>query len=266
MTSGIDIGIIIALREEFRELYSQLPSPQAIADPETGVTDYLFQWGSTNPYQCAATFIGDMGTDKAALATDRFNKRRQPKTIVMLGIAGGIDKDVKLGDVVVATSVNNYLSKGKAVPGAGESFTFSPGGDPYRCSYELVQSALHLEFAHYQLYQQWQANSQQKLTEAVACEHRTKLLQQGYVREKAEFIQGPIASGPVVGAAKEFITWLKQIDRNYLALEMEGGGMLGAVYSQADPKKTLILRGISDFGDERKQELDKIGTGLWTKK
>ena len=261
MKSGIDIGIVIALREEFRELHSQLPSPQAIKDPKTGVTDYLFQWGSPVAYQCAATFIGDMGLEKAALATERFSQRRQPATIVMLGIAGGIDNDVKLGDVVVATTVNNYLTRGKAVSAGGDGFTFEPGGDSYRCSDHLVRAVLDLEFAHSQLYQQWQETSQQQLAQAIAPEQLRELLQQGYLREKAEFIAGAIASGSVVGAAQEFIAWLKKINRNYLALEMEGGGMLGAVYSQADPQKTLILRGISEFGDERTQELDKIGKG-----
>jgi nucleoside phosphorylase len=261
MTSSIDIGMIVALKEEFRELFSQLPSPQAIKDPETGVSDYLFEWGSPFPYQCAATFVGDMGLEKAALATDRFIKRRQPATIVLLGIAGGIAQDVNLGDVVVVTSVNNYLTKGKAVSGEGESFTFEAGGDPYRCSDDLVRAVQDLEFAHSQLYQQWQGNCRERLKEASSAEQIAELFQKNYLRETAGLIEGAIASGPVVGAAKEFIRWLKQINRNYLALEMEGGGMLGAVYSQADPKKTLILRGISDFGDERKKELDEIGKG-----
>ena len=54
----------------------------------------------------------------------------------------------------------------------------------------------------------------------------------------------------------------EKINRNYLALEMEGGGMLSSVYGHSDPKSTLILRGISDFGDSRKQELDATGKGV----
>ncbi|MGK7930273.1 MAG: hypothetical protein AB4041_02410 [Microcystaceae cyanobacterium] len=261
MTSEVDIGIIIALREEFRELYRQIPSPQAFKDEETGVTDYLFQWGSSAPYQCATTFVGGMGNEKAALATERFIKRCQPRTIVLLGIAGGIGTDVKLGDVVVVQSVNNYLTRGKAVSGENESFTFEAGGDPYRCSDDLVRAVQDIEFAHHKLYEDWQENSEQRLKQSIKGEQLGELLSKDYIREKTEMKEGTIASGPVVGAAKEFIDWLKKIDRNYLGLEMEGGGVLGAVYSQANPKKTLILRGISDFGDERKKELDAIGKG-----
>ena len=37
--------------------------------------------------------------------------------------------------------------------------------------------------------------------------------------------------------------------------------MLAAVYSHPDPERTMMLRGISDFGDKRKNDLDEIGKG-----
>ena len=76
-------------------------------------------------------------------------------------------------------------------------------------------------------------------------------------------VDGHLASGPTVGAAPAFKDWLKTRDRKYLALEMETGGLMAAVYEQADPKRTLILRGISDDGDEHKEELDKMGEGAF---
>ncbi|PSF34942.1 hypothetical protein C7H19_18220 [Aphanothece hegewaldii CCALA 016] len=255
--SEFDIGIIVALREEFRELFSQLPSPQAIKDEETGVTDYLFKWEKTVIYHCAATFVGDMGLEKAALATERFIKRRQPKTVVMLGIAGGMSRDVKLGDVVVVTTANNYLDRGKAVTGGEETFTFEMGGDTYRCSDDLARAVQDMEFAHSQLYREWQEEARKRKEAQLPSE----LPQKEWLRDKPEFVHGAIASGSVVGATQPFIDWLKKNNRNYLAIEMEGAGMLSAVYSHADPKKTLILRGISDFADERKQELDQIRKG-----
>ena len=72
---------------------------------------------------------------------------------------------------------------------------------------------------------------------------------------------GPIASGPVVVTSKEFISWVKTQNRQFLALEMEGGGALAAVYSVAEPSHTMMLRGISDFGDDRKRKFDNLGGG-----
>lgn len=63
-------------------------NPIAVRDPETGVSDYLFEYAVPNgaPYRCAATFVGDMGPIDAVLATERFRRRRTPKTVVLLGI------------------------------------------------------------------------------------------------------------------------------------------------------------------------------------
>jgi nucleoside phosphorylase len=254
--TSVDIGIIIALKEEFREFFKQLRNPESFKDHETGVTDYLFFPEKAQNCKCAATFVGDMGPEKAALATERFIKRRQPKTVVMLGIAGGMSKDVKLGDVVVVTTANNYLHRGKVVPD-GESFTFEMGGDPYRCSDDLVRAVQDLEFAHAQLFQDWQQEAKSRKEQDSLSQQLTENL----VGEKPQFVEGAIVSSLVVGASEKFVNWLKQGNRNYLAIEMEGVGMLSAVYSGADPKKTLILRGISDFADERKQELDQVGKG-----
>ncbi len=38
---------------------------------------------------------------------------------------------------------------------------------------------------------------------------------------------------------------------------------MAAVYEQADPKRTLVIRGISDDGDEHKKELDAIENGAF---
>ncbi|MCP4548018.1 MAG: AAA family ATPase [bacterium] len=259
----IDVGIIVALREEFRELHRQLPSPALKKDGDTGAYDYIFEWAIAGgrPYGCAATFVGSMGPKDAALATDRFINRRDPTTIVMLGIAAGIDADVQLGDVVVANHVNQYLDQAKVVPGLDSTFELEAGGAPYRCSDDLVRAAQELEFAHADQHRQWQEDGERELQESVGRGNLEKLLRKSWLREQPQFISGPIASGPVVGAAQQFTDWLEKINRKFLALEMESGGMLAAIASRSDPARSLILRGISDFGDKRKQKLDRIGKG-----
>ncbi|MCH7729867.1 MAG: hypothetical protein IH991_25865 [Planctomycetes bacterium] len=260
--SHVDVGIIVALKEEFRELHRELPSPHAIKDETTGASDYLFMRdvGEGLAYACAATFVGIAGPTEAALATERFINRRQPKTIVMLGIAAGIDDDVKLGDVVISTQVGRYLDRAKIESGKG-TFDIKPGGDSFPCSGELVRAAQDLEFSHERQHTAWQDSASDRLRELVAGEARAKLIEKDWIAEKPNFLEGPVASGPVVAAAEEFIEWVKSLNRQYLALEMEGGGMLAAVYSRSDPTRTMMLRGISDFGDKRKKQLDAIGNG-----
>ena len=75
-------------------------------------------------------------------------------------------------------------------------------------------------------------------------------------------IEGHLASGPILGASTFFIKWLKTRDRKYLALEMEAAGLTTAVYEQTIPRRILVLRAISDFGDEHKKELDSEDGGV----
>ncbi len=71
----IDIGIIIALKEEFREFKSEFVDLQHEKDLDTGIHYYIFKWPSNSDgYDCVATFIGDMGPEAAALATQEFIK------------------------------------------------------------------------------------------------------------------------------------------------------------------------------------------------
>jgi WD40 repeat protein len=71
-----------------------------------------------------------------------------------------------------------------------------------------------------------------------------------------------IASDPVVGAAQEFSHWLRSSrDRNLKALDMESAGLVASAFKRVNPTRTLVLRGISDYGDERKATLDALGEG-----
>lgn len=258
-----DVGIIVPLREEFRELHNDFPSPAVIKDEKTGASDYLFTRPVSNRagYRCAATFVGTMGPTDAALATERFLNRRRPKTIVMLGIAAGISEDVQLGDVVVATQVGRYLDRAKIVSGEDKTFEIRPGGDAFPFSLDLIRASLDLEFAHKGYFESWQQAGEADLSQLVADKQRAKLRERGWMRERPRFVEAPVASGPVVVAAKEFVNWVKSTNRNYAALEMEGGAMLAAVYSRGDLSRSLMLRGVSDFGDKRKGALDRIGKG-----
>ncbi len=177
----------------------------------------------------------------------------------MLVIAAGIDDDVKLGDVIVADSVGRYLDRAKVVDAGTDAFEFRPGGDAFPSSQDLVRSAQNLEFAHPQVYQGWQEAGRADLAAAVP--QWQELCDKGWLDPAPAYVAGAIASGPVVAAAQSFVAWVRSTNRKYLALEMESGGLLAAVYSRADPTRSLVLRGISDFGDARKPELDAIGAG-----
>ncbi len=203
-----------------------------------------------------------MGETPATRATDRLIAEYHPRAIVVLGIAGGIDKETKLCDVVVATTVQSYLDKSKAVPGQRkETFEFSLAGESYRTSKTLRDAIDNAEFANHMVFKRWVEDCSLDLQQSMLEIGPWK--EKDLVRQEPQLICGPIASGPVVGAAEAFVQFLKSHDRKFLALEMESGGVLGATDDQRVPLPCLVIRGISDFGDNRKAEFDLVGAGAF---
>lgn len=181
---------------------------------------------------------------------------------MMLGIAASLDKDVKLGDVVVAQQVDAYASNLKAVPDEQGGFEFQHRGSGYQGTHALLQRAANLEFAHAESYKSWRARGAEDLQRLVSkTSVRKELLEADLLREQPGLERVHLASGAVVGAAKELAAWIHQRDASIKALEMEAAGVVAAAHERVDPVRTLVLTGISDLGDERKSQLDRIGGG-----
>ncbi|REG28946.1 WD40 repeat protein [Archangium gephyra] len=260
---AIALGIVIALKEEFRELVRSLATPaRTVRDEETGQHDYLFESPRTG-HPCVATLIGEMGEATATLQTERLLRRWKPRVTVMLGIAAGIHGDVRVGDVVVASQVDHYLDGARAQPGKEPgTFELAPGGSVYRADHGLLTRVRHFEFSAPDTYQRWRQSCARQLAELLPDESvRRTLLECDILRTEPELHDAHLASGDILGAAREFSAWLRRRDRNLKALDMESAGLMAAAFRNVDPRRTLILRGISDLGDERKADLDKTGAG-----
>jgi nucleoside phosphorylase len=257
----VDIGIVIALDEEFSEIFPQIESTSVFIE---GINQYFYQFergaNDSEKYLCVATFIGGMGIGKSAVIADRLINQFKPATVINIGIAGSMDKDVIVGDVVLAEQADDYLYAAKAIiSDNSHDFGFQFSGDPYKSSLAYVRHAQNLKYAYSQANTDWLATCEAKLKELVSQQVLWGLLHKGLIRERPALMTGDIASGSIVGATDVFVQWLKSRNRKYLAVEMEAAGVMSAAYTRA--VDTLIIRGISDFSDHRKAEFDSIGSG-----
>lgn len=285
----IDVAILFALSEEFDHLYERIRDlVSSHKDEETGHYSYTFGYTPKNgkaSFRCLTTFMGDMGPVQAALMTERIVRLWNPATIAFVGIGGGLNDDVQLGDVVVATSVDSYIDRAKAVPNRQDTdipgqpaeaasdsrmseaseaihgFSLQMAGECYRTNAALHRAAIHLKYAHNDLYEDWHQSSSEQLERLIPSPKRTELEEKGFIRNKPEIVSGHVASGPIVSAAEGFQSWLKSRDRSLLCIEMESAGFLAAIFDKEMKPATIVVRGISDFGDTRKSELDRIGKG-----
>jgi nucleoside phosphorylase/HEAT repeat protein/DNA polymerase III delta prime subunit len=263
------LGIVIALGEEFAELFREIEgSFFSDRDPNTGRNYYFFDRASSatgKTYPNVATFVGGMGPTQAALVSQAMMIRYAPQTMVMLGIAGGIDGDVRIGDIIIPTVVDAYLENSKAEKSAsGDGFAFVLGGEPFRPSIGWIRLVEHLPFVHKKIFDRWQEEcANDWLALMPDATQREELLAKACVREKAGLVTGHLASGPTVGATEKFSEWLKtHRDRKYLGLEMEAAGLMAAANEYLHAKDTLVVRAVSDFGDERKKEMEQKSKGV----
>ena len=251
-----DLGIIVPLKEEFKVLEELCPVTRS--QTHDAIHYHTLKIPGSN-YRIVAVVIGDMGPTPASQVTEKMLSHIDLKAVVLLGIAGALDKNLKLGDVVVANEINEFHAASKAVP-RGKSFVFKYSGNHWASAFAVTNFLSNFEFTAKGLYQAWR-----KKVSTYRDSLRMNSQKRSLTHQKPEFTIGHIASGNSVGASKAYAIELLGIDRKFLALEMEAAGVMMATHRRETPIKTIVLRGISDFSDERKRALDSTGDGVWRK-
>lgn len=268
----IMIGIIFALKEEFKEFIQYLPSFTTIKDEKTKrrFYEFSFPFNLSSPFKehnCVAMFINSMGSVQAAIATENLLRRYNIKTIVVIGLAGALSKDLNIGDIVIPDVVEGYLENSKAIPSKNDNeFEFHLSGDPYRTTPDNLRDIDNLEFESSDDFQKWENSCSHRfegiLTNEDYQKNIEKLIRKGLLNRKVNLLTNvPIASGPTVSGSIAFVKWLLQHNRKYAAVEMETQGVMASIFDKVENQSILVLRCISDYGDERKKELDKIDKG-----
>lgn len=267
-TLPADFLLVIALKEEFKYFQNALNvflEPCMIGDRRC--YQFTLPAAENQAAQGVAAFIGDMGAEEAALITGQLSSTTGAGLIVNIGISGIVSNDLRLGDVVVATEADNYLVRSKIVapkPGSTEPLTFDNiklGGKSLPTTVPLYELIDNLEIADKRAWKSWILDAKTDLTSLLPQTDIDLLQEEGLIDQSIKIAIGPVATGPWVGAAAGFKDYLKsERNRNFLAMDMESAGVLQAARRTPDIQ-TLIIRGISDPADERKEKLDKIRGG-----
>jgi len=261
-TQPDDVALLIALEEEWKVLRLIAGEPRGVKDAASGRYLYRFEVSSaaSRPYRCVAVCMDDMGPGQATDATHVL-LQTQPRTLVNLGIAAAIHDDLKLCDVVVADQVDDYLATAKAVSKGKKGWSFELRGSVYKPTYSLVQDVKNMEGAHPEAFAEWRTACAAAMTERAEKLVGTRKAQQ--IGEAPALARVHLASGPVLAASEDFSKWVRTRDGLLKALEMEAAGMMLAAHQQSNQTSTLVLRGISDFGDSRKSKTDKKSGGAF---
>ena len=227
-----DIAIIIPLREEF-EVFKSFVS---IKNAHEYDAEYYYELNLPElPFKIVLVLLSRMGVTFSTHITEKLIQHLNPKLIILIGIAGSLDDDLFLGDVVIANEVHEYLANSKAVR-KGQSFTFELSGKQWNSNYELIRFIENFEFLpdDKKYYKSWQ----EKVTNYKNSELNKE--QKALTRIQPSHYIGQIASGPIVGASTKFKNFLlEKGNRKFLALEMESAGIEQAAFGHVYTKKNF---------------------------
>lgn len=221
--------IFTALPVEYKAVRSHLKFLEEKVHPQGTIYEQGIFSSSGQSWNVGIAEIGE-GNEQTALEVERAIQYFNPRIILFVGVAGGV-KDVKIGDVVVATKVYGYES-GKA------GNTFEPRPQLGLPDYGLINRAK---------------------AEARKDDWLQRLGERAPSPYPKVFVK-PIAAGnKVLSSTRSAVC--KLIKSNYgdtLAVEMEGYGFLKAAYANSRVT-ALLIRGISDLLN-KKEEADKAGS------
>jgi 5'-deoxynucleotidase YfbR-like HD superfamily hydrolase/nucleoside phosphorylase len=262
----VDFAVVIALAEELTAFSHNL---NILLEPvsKDGRQYYLFKVdiGIARPLIGVVGFIGEMDIAAAQSLTEHLMDTFRPRLVASLGICGGISDEVKLGDVIVARDVENYVYRGKI---SGDSLieesSFEDlefGGKSLPTYEEIANIADSFSRSYPDIHTQWLSASETIFEGNVPVKTRQSLLDEKLLGKITCIHTGTEACGPFVVASPTFKEILQKHNRNYLTVDMESFGVVRARGRRNFQSHKIVVRGVSDFSDERKKTLDAIGGG-----
>jgi len=108
--SVVDFAILTGLTEEFEVLQKIFPGFQELPSEDDSDIWYRTRVDGNNEtsYTIVAAFQDQMGPLSAQSLTAKVIERWDPAYIIVVGVAGSFNKDVKLGDVIVSQQIFYY--------------------------------------------------------------------------------------------------------------------------------------------------------------
>jgi nucleoside phosphorylase len=188
----------------------------------------------------------------------------RPATTMLVGIAGSLDaKEIRLGDVIVPRRVFGYTEAKAAVVDKKERVRYRPTGHQLDCELSTLARAISMDHAKH-----WRETARRAGLRMPKL--RPKLLtEEGTAGPRLHLGNNDcLASGNIVIASRRAAKELLQIfgddiGRTLRAVEMEAKGLCEALDRVRPAPPALVVRGISDYADEKKAALEKTSKDGW---
>lgn len=220
-----DCLILTAIPKELDSVLQQFRHFKPVAPP--GTTFPYFETVAPNGLRVVAGMPSGMGGLAAAELAHEAIAAFQPKAVLLVGITGGMDYDIPLGDVVVSEQIVDY-ELGKVTEDG-----FSPRWSVYRPDARLLAKA-----------KAWPLQSWQDYVRVP----RPKGL------ERPALHSGVYLSANKVIADEQTAGVLRSVWRKAAAVEMEAAGVASVLWHMERPPAFLVFKGVCDYADSKKND------------
>ncbi|MBI1494212.1 5'-methylthioadenosine/S-adenosylhomocysteine nucleosidase family protein [Halocynthiibacter styelae] len=243
MLKNVDVAIIVPLEEEYVEFQRVFTNAK-----EVSATPFIEEITMDGLGLTMVSTIQDgMGKTYAEKAVGSILEKYSPKLIVCLGIAGGLSKDLKLGDVCYSSTIVDVYDNSKVSDGKdGFDLKFSPTFYHANSSMIGAIDLLRRRRSCKPKYEEWRARRMSAFEKDLG---KINDIRSGGPNS----MSGSIVCG-AVSASETYNSKLKDIDRKISAIDTESGAIFERARRAGVP--AISIRGISDLADSAKSELE----------
>jgi len=250
-----DYLVLTPLNEEFRYLREAWPKP--LHEERVGKIHYYQVLHAAGHREASVVFaaMADMGQAWSGVFASEALRLWRPTTVVQVGIAGSVDKDVSVGDVIIPQEVIGYEVGDAIDTPNGPDIRFRSTGTQTDLALLGSAHALQDNAEEYLAWQEDAYNISKEDLETNAAGRRPS----AHIGAKQI-----LASGNLVMKSKQFSEKLRATTNHKItAFEMEAKGLYNAIRLADDSPATLIIRGISDAANRNKAKLDDATKGAF---
>lgn len=223
---SVDCALITALPKELDNLRFHFRHSK----PVTEESRIYFETMSPNGLALVGAVSQGMGQLNAASLVMDVVSKYNPKTIILVGITGGMDKSIGLGDVVISSQIVDY-----------ELGKFTPNGLETRWSVYPVDSAL--------------LNKAQSFRSSSWIDYiRTPRPITGNTEKEPSSHIGLYLSGNKVIADEKAAGELRSFWKRAAAIEMEAAGIAAILRQMKNPPGFIVIKSVCDYADSKKND------------
>lgn len=246
-----DIGILTVIPPELDAATNALVLTER---EKAGLHDTVYLRGAVRSmlrgcdYSVVLAGIGTAGNPSAAAMAARMIERYRPRVVLLMGIAAGMRGKVRIGEVVLSERVVAY-EQAALVVGKDGSHQVQPRPEMTRAPHGLLQDALHYQPDSRRLVEIFERI---RGTFPSAAAGQEEVWRQHVASSIDCKKQITIGSGEKLLRDPGKLLELRGLHGKVEAVEMEAAGVVEACEQANTP--WFIIRGISDFGDELKDD------------